>query len=69
MGDGFYRVAGFAPGAQASGDDKDFEALLLEQVRHPGARGLACSSTVEINLPLLGDLLDFLLEVIGFEAD
>jgi hypothetical protein len=37
--------------------------------RHTGAGGFACSSAVEINLSILGEVLDFFDEIIGFDAD
>src|SRR5579871_5210737 len=38
-------------------------------MRHTGAGGLACSSTVEVNVLVLGEILELCLEVIGFDAD
>ena len=38
-------------------------------MRHPGARGFAQSSAVEINLSVLGEVFDFFDEVVGFDAD
>src|SRR5581483_393884 len=37
----FKRFAGFAPGCQAAHDHERFESSFPQQVRHPGARGLA----------------------------
>src|SRR5208282_5281396 len=37
--------------------------------RHTGAGGFACSSTVEINLLILGQVLDFFNQVVGFNAN
>ena len=51
-GHGFDRLPGFAPGGKASHQNKRIESLLAEYVRHPGAGGLACSSAVEINIPI-----------------
>ena len=69
VGNSLHRVSGLAPGAQAAGDDEDFESELLQLARHPGAGGFAQSSTVEINLSLLGQVLDFFNQVVGFNAD
>jgi hypothetical protein len=38
-------------------------------VRHPGARGFARSSTVDVNVFVLGKVLQLFVEVIGFNAD
>src|SRR6266852_4933815 len=38
-------------------------------MRHPGARGFACSSTVEVNVLLTGEILDLFLKVVRFDAD
>src|SRR5579871_1979325 len=38
-------------------------------MRHPGARGLACSSTVQVNVLVLGEVLDFFLKIVGLDAD
>jgi hypothetical protein len=62
-------VSSFAPGAQATGDNEDLKAKLLQLLRHPGARGFARSSTVEINLSILGKVLDFFDQVVRFDAD
>src|SRR5208282_6461950 len=37
--------------------------------RHTGAGGFACSSTVEINLLILGQVLDFFNQVVGLNAN
>lgn len=69
VGHAFDRVSGFAPGAQASADDKNFEPKFLKLMRHTGAGGFACSSTVEINLSILGKVLHLFNEVVGLNAD
>ena len=65
MRDRFHGLACLAPAAQAVGDDEHFESFYLQQMRHPGARGFARSSAVEINLALLGEVLDFIFERLG----
>src|SRR5207245_521466 len=42
---------------------------LPEHVRHPGAGCFAHSSAVQVDVLLLGQPLDFLIEVIGFDPD
>jgi hypothetical protein len=69
MRDALYGISGFAPGSQASDDHENFESQLLQLLRHTGAGGFALSSTVEINLLILGEILDFFNQVVGFEAD
>src|SRR5579863_3993072 len=64
--DGF---AGLAPGCQAAHDDKRVESLLAKQMRHTGAGGFALSSTVEVNVFVLGEVLDFAGKVIGLDAN
>ena len=66
---GFERMSSLAPCPQATGDDKRFETLFVQEMRHPGASRFARSSTVEINLSILGQVLDLFLEVVGFDAD
>jgi hypothetical protein len=66
---GFERMSSLAPCAQTAGDDERLESLLLQEVRHPGAGRFARSSTVEINLSILGQVLEFFLKVVGFDAD
>jgi len=69
VGNPFHRVSGLAPGTQATRDYVHFESQLLQLLRHPGACGFARSSTVEINLLVLGEVLDFFNEVVGLDAD
>jgi hypothetical protein len=69
VGNSFEGVSGFAPGTEASGDDEYFEPELLELLRHTGAGGFALSSTVEINLLILGEVLDFFDEIVGFDTN
>ena len=68
-GNAFDGMSGFAPGAQASSDHKHFESELLQLMRHTGAGGFARSSAVEINLLLLGEVLDFFDQVVGLDAN
>ncbi len=58
-----------SPGTQSTGDYEHLESFFDQQLRHTGASGFACSSTVEINLSLLRQVLDFFFQAIGFEAN
>ena len=68
-GDGFNRMASFTPSHQTSDDYERVESSLPQHVRHTGAGGLACSSTVEINILVLGKPLDLFGELIRLDAD
>jgi hypothetical protein len=65
----FDLLSGFAPGAQSSNDHERFESLFPQHVRHPGAGCFACSSTVDINVFVLGEQLDFFQQVVRFQPD
>src|SRR5581483_3591067 len=69
LGDGLERVSGFAPGLQPAYEYERIESLFSEQMRHPGARGFACSSAIDINVFVARQVLYFFLEVIGFDPD
>src|SRR5215471_15377732 len=62
-------AAGFAPGSQTANDDECLESLVPQYVRHPGARGFARSSTVEVNILVLWEVLNLLLKVIGLDPN
>jgi hypothetical protein len=66
---GFEPMSSLAPCPQTADDDERLESLCLQEMRHPGASRFARSSTVEINFPVLGQVLNFFLEVVGFDAD
>src|SRR5579872_7198184 len=38
-------------------------------MRHPGARGFACSSTVQVNVLVFWQILDFFLKIVRLNAD
>ena len=61
--------AGFAPCGETANDDKRVEAFFLQQMRHPGAGRFACSSTVEVNVLIFGEIFDLLVQIVGFDAD
>src|ERR1700678_1504846 len=63
------RFAGFAPGCQSADDHERVESFFPQQVRHTGAGGLACSSTVKINVFVFGKVLDLFIKIVGFDAD
>ena len=56
----FQRLAGLLPGGHASHDHKRVESFFPQLQRHPGAGRFARSSTVDINVSLLGERLEFL---------
>ena len=56
-----HRLQGFsclAPGGEAADNDECVEASFSEHMRHPGARSFALSSTVDIDVLVLGQKLD-----------
>ena len=65
----FQRVPGFAPCRQSSDDHERVESFFPQQMRHPGAGRFARSSTVKINVLILGNILDLFLKVVGFNAN
>ena len=67
--DCFHRVAGFAPSHQTAHDNERVESPFPQHVRHTGAGGFACSSTVKINVLVLGKPLDPLGELVRLKAD
>ena len=69
VGHRFERMSSLAPCPQTAGDDEHLESLFMQELRHPGASCFARSSTVEINLSVLGQILDLCLEVIGLYAN
>ena len=62
-------MSGLAPGVQSANDDESLESMFLKYLRHPGTRGFALSSTVEINLPIVREILDLFLQIVGFQAN
>lgn len=62
------RQAGFLPGRQPADDYIGVKALFAKQVRHPGARRFARSSTVQKDQLVLAEGLDCLFEVVGFKT-
>ncbi len=65
----FDRISGFAPGREAAHDDKRVESLLPQQMRHTGAGGFARSSTVQKDVLVPGEFLEFLGEIIGLDSN
>ena len=66
---GLQWFAGFAPGSESADDHERVESFFPKYVRHPGARGFARSSTVEIDVLVLGEILDLFVEIVGLDAD
>jgi hypothetical protein len=62
-------ASGLAPCGESTDDDKHAESLFHQYLRHPGARGLARSSTVKINVLILGKVLDLFLKIVRLDAD
>ncbi len=67
--DGLHGFTGLAPSCQTAHDDEGAESLLPQQMRHTGAGGFALSSTVEVDVFVLGKSFDFFGEVIGLKAN
>ena len=61
--------SGLPPRRQTAHNHERVKSLFPQQVRHPGASRFACSSTVKINVLVLGQILDLLLEIVGLDAD
>ena len=68
-GHGLQWLACLLPGRHAADDDERVESLFPQLQRHPGAGCLAGSSTVDINVLILGKGLEFLGKIIGFNAE
>ena len=64
----FKRMTCLPPGTQATDDYKRTESLFPQHERHTGARGLARSSAVDINVSILGKVFDFFGQVVGLDA-
>jgi hypothetical protein len=62
-------ASGFAPRRQTANDYERVESLVHQQVRHPGARSFACSSTVEVNVLVFGQVFDLFLKIVRFDPD
>ena len=58
-----------APGSESADDHERAKSFFPQQMRHPGAGCFAHSSTVEVKVFVLREVLDFLLQVIGLDAD
>ena len=65
----FNRLSRLSPCAQASDDHERVESMFPQHVRHTGAGGFARSSTVDINVFVLGQQLELLLQVIRFQPN
>jgi hypothetical protein len=69
MRNGFHRFASSLPGGQAAHNHERVESVLPQHVRHPGAGRLARSSTVDINVFVLGQSFQFLGQVVWLETN
>ena len=54
-------------GAQATVNHKCVKPLFSQQVRHPGAGRFACSSAIQVNFLILGQMLDLVQQVVRFD--
>jgi len=63
------RLPCFLPRRYPPNDDERIEALFSQLQRHPGAGGFAGSSTVEVDVLVFGNGLEFLGKIVGFDAD
>jgi hypothetical protein len=59
----------FSPSCQTTGDDKSVEPLLSQEIRHTGAGSFALSSTVKIDILVLGKPHDFPREVVWLDSN
>ena len=66
---GLQMASGFAPGGEAADDHERVESFFPQYVRHPGASCFACSSTVEVKVLIFGEILNFLFQVVGLDAN
>jgi len=69
FGYGLEVSARLAPGRQAADDDERVESFFPQQMRHPGAGRFARSSAVEIKFLIFRQVLDFLFQIVGLNAD
>ena len=65
----FHGVAGFAPSQQTSDDYERVEASFPQHVHHTGASGFARSSTIKVNVLVLGKQLDLFGKPVRLKAD
>jgi len=63
------RFSRLTPCRQPADDDKRIESLFSQQVRHPGARGLARSSTVDVDVLILRKIFNLGGKVIRLNAN
>jgi hypothetical protein len=65
----FHWLTRFPPGGQTTGNNKSVESLLPQEIRHTGAGSFALSSTVKIDVLVLGKPHDFPREVIWLDSN
>src|SRR5437868_2024895 len=63
------RLSHLPPGRQPSDDHERVESFFPQQMRHPGAGRFARSSTVQINVLILGKILDLLFKIVWLNPD
>ena len=62
-------ASGLAPCRESADDHKHAESLVHQYLRHPGAGRFARSSTVQINILVLGQVFDLFLKIVRLDAD
>ena len=65
--DRLQRKTCFPPCCQTAPYDERVESLLPQQKRHPGARGVARSSAVQVNVLVPGQEFHFLRQLVGLQ--
>ena len=60
---------GFTPSSEAPDDHVRIKSIFPQDVRHPGARGFARSSTVQINVLFPGETLHLFFQIIRLNPD
>jgi hypothetical protein len=65
----FHRLACLPPCAQSTYDHEGIESAFPQQMRHPGARGFARSSAVDVDVLLSRQKSELLRHVIGLKPD
>ncbi len=67
--DWFQRLPRLLPSRYSADEYERIESLFPQLQRHTGAGGFACSSTVDVNVMILRESLEFLGKVIWFKAN
>ena len=65
---GLQGLSGLAPRRQSAHDHEGVEPMLPQEMRHPGAGRFARSSAIQKNQLVLGQVLDFVRQIVGLYA-